>query len=195
MPPVAARRTGVRGRCIPAARRAPAEPPSAEVKKLAAVVVVIAAAAVAVIFLLRGGSPAPGATHESATGTASATVSGSSPPASASPQPVDASGEARAFLASYLAYLYGRTSLTTVVHVDVNIRPLLPAARQEISASEQAKPFAVTDLQVTYSSGVATVIAQVSEGDPAVGVATYPVTFAMRQEADGWDVVTVPILG
>ncbi|PZS21245.1 MAG: hypothetical protein DLM54_04600, partial [Acidimicrobiales bacterium] len=160
---------------------------------LIVVAVVMAAVAVGVIFLLRGGPPAPGAAHATATATASATVSASSSPVSSSPQPADARGDARAFLASYLPYLYGRTSLTTVVHVDASIRPLLPAARQQISAQEEAKPFAVTDLQVTDSSGVATVTAQVSEGDPAVGLATYPVTFAMRQRPDGWDVVTVPI--
>jgi len=104
--------------------------------------------------------------------------------------------DARAFLDSYLPYLYGRALLSTVVHVEAGVRALLPATRRSISAREQAKPFDVTDVQTRFLvDGSASVTAQVSEGDPAVGVATYPVTFAMKLRASGWEVVTVPILG
>lgn len=105
--------------------------------------------------------------------------------------------DARAFLAGYLPYLYSRADLAAVVHLTADVRQALPSTRVAISVRQQARPVALTDVTVRFleDSSTAAVTAIVSEGDPAAGVATYPIRFAMTRQTDGWDVASLPTLG
>lgn len=140
--------------------------------------------AIAVLLLLRGaggpsGSATPGPTQAVVTPSPSATPD----------------SDARAFTSTYLDYLYGRGSLASVRHVAESVRAQLPATLSLISARERAQPFRLAGLRVTESGGLATVVAQVAEGDPALGVATFPVTFTMQRGRDGWETSSLPALG
>lgn len=98
--------------------------------------------------------------------------------------------QARSFLNSYLAYLYGKASLAQVVDVTDTARQGLPATLQNFSPAEQARTYRIESEQTTPpQDGSSDGTALIQEGG---GLATYTINFTMSQQNGVWVVDSVP---
>lgn len=179
--------------------------PSAGAAKLLLVGVLVIVGGISA--LLHGGKsaqpPAAAATPTAAPATPTPTptaagVPGDADGQSAAPTPsagpagqVDA--DAKAFLTTYLTYLYGSgVDVATVSNVSTDVREQLPQTQGMISPAERSRAWALlrTDTEPA-GDGSVTVAGFVSE---SMG-SEYAVRFTMRWLDGSWEAISVPSFG
>ncbi len=136
---------------------------------------VLGAAAVA---LALSGDHGPAPTKSKATRTAH----GHRPPAVSARQLARARQAARAFLAGYLQFAYGRASPASVRAVTSGLRRQLVRSRAPITPVEQSRRPRVLGVTALVRRPDVVAVALVDDG----GIANYAVTLTLRKHGAGW---------
>jgi hypothetical protein len=141
-------------------------------------------------FTIGGSAPSSAPAQSTPVAGPTATPGPSSTPGS-SPTPLQVEdSQARAFLQSYLAYLYGKSTLAQVVDVTDSTRQGLPPTLANISLAEQSRAYRIEVEQTTPPDGGSIDgTALIQEGD---GLVTYTINFTMSQQNGVWLVDSVP---